>query len=80
MTTHNHTRGAVQCVQTGVIYKNAYAAATAYNATRCAMANHLAGRAPTLRGKTFKRVIAVRSADPAAVQGGQAVSAVRSGE
>ncbi len=51
-----HVRAKVMCIETGRIYRNASAAARAYKRTRCAIANHLAGRAPTLSGLHFVRV------------------------
>lgn len=52
----NHTRGPVRCIETGTIYKNANAACKALGRTRCAMANHLAGRAPHVKGLHFERL------------------------
>lgn len=51
-----HIRGPVRCIETGVIYKNARAACKALGRTPCAMANHLAGRAPHVKGLHFERL------------------------
>ena len=56
MTKKPHKRGPVRCIETGVIYGSATAAATALGRTLCALSNHLAGRAPHLSGYHFERV------------------------
>jgi hypothetical protein len=51
-----HRRQRVMCLETNVVYESALKAAKAVKRTRCAMANHLDGRSPTLAGKHFVRL------------------------
>lgn len=56
-----HNRGAVRCIDTGILYASAAAACRAISCTRCGMSNHLAGRAPHIRGLRFERVNQAKS-------------------
>lgn len=49
-------RSQIRCVETGEIYQNLSTAAIAIGCTKGALSNHLAGRHPHVRGKTFKRI------------------------
>jgi hypothetical protein len=51
-----YSRVKVRCVELGIVYDSAAAAAEAFNCGKSAMANHLAGRFPHLRGLHFERV------------------------
>ena len=53
--SHKYQRVKVQCLETGVVYDSASAAANAIGCGKSAMANHLAGRFPHVRGLHFKR-------------------------
>lgn len=51
-----YRRYKVQCIETAEIFDSAAAAAAAIGCGRSAMANHLAKRFPTVRGKRFRRI------------------------
>lgn len=51
-----YSRVKVRCVELGIVYNSAAEAAEAFNCGKSAMANHLAGRFPHLRGLHFERV------------------------
>jgi len=51
-----YKRYQIRCIDTGFVFENAARAAEATGCGRSAMANHLSGRFPHIRGLRFERV------------------------